>query len=74
MEIVKNIDKAGRIVIPSEWRKGWGNKVLLVRISEDEVLIRAIKKKMKLTDLIDSIEVEVDDFTDTHKLREAIHG
>lgn len=69
------IDKAGRIVIPAEWRRNWGKKVLMVRMSDDEVLIKPLRKSGKLTDLVDSIEIEeVSDFGDTHKLREVLYG
>lgn len=71
----KPIDEMGRIVIPAEWRKRWGKRVMVVRLGEDEVLIRALKKRGKLTDLVDTIEVEkVEDFTDSHKVRKALHG
>ena len=75
LEKVKEIDRLGRIVIPAEWRRYWGKRVILVRIGEDEVIVRPLRKKGKLTDLIDSIEVEgVKDFTDTHNVREALHA
>jgi len=74
-EVVRILDDGGRVVLPAEWRKKWGKRVLLVRISDEELLVRPLKKRVKLTDLVDSIEVEdVDDFRDTHKLREAVHG
>lgn len=71
----KKIDRQGRIVIPAEWRRRWGKTVILVRIDEDEVIISPLRKRGKLTDLIDSIELgNIKDFTDTHKAREALHG
>lgn len=73
--ITKTIDDMGRVVIPAEWRKKWGKKVIIVQLSEDEVLIRPLRKRGKLTDLVDAIEVEkVEDFTDSHALRKALHG
>ncbi len=75
MQKIKKIDRLGRIVIPAEWRRQWGKRVILVRIDEDEVIIRPLKKRGKLTDLIDSIELQnIKGFTDTHKVREALHG
>ncbi|MBO3769804.1 MAG: AbrB/MazE/SpoVT family DNA-binding domain-containing protein [Thermoproteota archaeon] len=69
------IDKAGRIVIPAEWRKNWGRKALMVKLSDDEVLIKPLRKRGKLTDLADSIEIEkVSDFTDPHELRKIMYG
>lgn len=73
--VSKPMDDMGRVVIPAEWRRGWGKKVLVVRLSEDEVLVRPLRKRGRLTDLVDSIEVEnVKDFTDSHQLRGAVHG
>ena len=73
--ISKPMDDMGRIVIPAEWRKGWGRKVIVVRLSGDEVLIRPLRKLGKLTDLVDAIAVEdVEDFSDTEQLRRALYG
>ena len=72
--ILRNIDKMGRITIPSDWRKDWGDRVLMVKISDREILIRALKKRLKLTDLFDTIEVEVEDFSDVHKVRGTLYG
>lgn len=75
VEKTVEIDKVGRIVIPAEWRKNWGRKALMVRLSEDEVLIKPLRKRGKLTDLVDSIEIEeVRDFGDTHELRMVLYG
>ncbi len=72
--VVRILDDGGRVVIPAEWRKKWGRKVLVIRLSEEEILVRPLRKQLKLTDLVDSIEVDgVDDFTDTHKLRRALN-
>lgn len=47
----------------------------MVRLNEDEVLIKLLRKRGKLTDLINSIEIEeVRDFGDTHELRMVLHG
>jgi len=52
-----------------------GKKVLIVRLDDRQVLIRSLRKRSKLTDLIDSIEIEdVEDFGDTHELRGAMYG
>ncbi|KPV62747.1 MAG: hypothetical protein AOA65_1642 [Candidatus Bathyarchaeota archaeon BA1] len=73
--VLKPVDRMGRIVIPAEWRKNWGKRVILVRLSDDEVILRALRKRGKLTDLADAIEVhDVEDFSDTHKLRKAVYG
>ncbi len=75
VEKTVKIDKAGRVVIPAEWRKDWGKKALMVRLSDDEVLIKSLRKRGKLTDLVDSMEIEgVSDFGDTHELRMVLYG
>ena len=74
MSEVKTIDRLGRIVIPARWRRKWGKRVVLYRVNEDEILVRTLRKRGKLTDLIDSITVDAEDFTDTHKLREKLYG
>lgn len=49
--------------------------MVTVRLSEYEVLVKSLKKRGRLTDLVDAIEVRnVEDFTDTHKLRKAVYG
>lgn len=73
--VLRSVDSTGRIVVPAEWRKNWGKRVIMVKLSEDEVIIKTLKKKGKLTDLADTIEVpEVEDFTDTHELRRTVYG
>ena len=71
MEIVK-MDKQGRIVIPSKIRKKFKSRVFVIEASENEIKLRPLEA-IKLTDLVDSIEVDVDDFRDTHKLRKAFY-
>jgi len=68
--VIKEIDSLGRIYIPSEWRKNW-RKVLLIRMPDGSIVIKPIRKKLRLTDLIDSIVVDLnpEEFADTHKLR-----
>ena len=49
--------------------------MVLYKVREDEILLKALRKKGKLTDLIDSVVIaSVEDFTDTHELREAAIG
>jgi len=74
IEKIAQIDKFGRIVIPAEWRKNLGKRVVLIKLSDDEILIRAIKKRGKLTDFVDSIEIDVENFENTHALRNKIYG
>jgi len=73
--VLKSIDQMGRVVIPAEWRRNWGKRVIIVRLSEDQVVVRPLRKRGKLTDLVNTIEVgNVEDFTDTHRLRGAVYG
>jgi len=75
MERVGRVDEAGRVVIPAEWRRNWGRKVLIVKLDDRQVLIRSLRKRGRLTDLIDSIEIQdVKNFGDTHELRGAVYG
>jgi AbrB family looped-hinge helix DNA binding protein len=74
IEKITQIDKFGRIVIPAEWRINLGKRIILIKLSDDEILIRAIKKRGKLTDFVDSIEIDVENFEDTHSLRNKIYG
>jgi bifunctional DNA-binding transcriptional regulator/antitoxin component of YhaV-PrlF toxin-antitoxin module len=73
LEKITQIDKFGRIVIPAEWRKNLGKRIL-IKLSNDEIRIRAIKKRGKLTDFVDSIEIDVENFEDTYSLRNKIYG
>jgi len=73
--VSKPIDSMGRIVVPAEWRKNWGRKVVMVRLSDDLIIVKTLRKKGNLTNLIDAIEIpEVKDFADTHELRRTLHG
>jgi len=73
--VLKSIEQMGRVVIPAEWRRNWGKRVIIVRLSEDQVVVRPLRKRGKLTDLVDAIKVgNVEDFTDTHRLRETVYG
>jgi len=71
MEMVVRIDKQGRIVIPADIRRRLRSDIFLIKVVGDEIHLKPIKAT-RLTSFIDKIEVDVDDFTDTHKLREAL--
>lgn len=53
---VKRIDSQGRIVLPKEWRKRWGNEVILIEF-EDRIEILP-RRRPKLSEFFDIIEVE----------------
>jgi len=66
------MDKQGRILIPAAVRKRVEARLFVLEEGEGgELLLKPIKE-VRLTDLFDSIEVEVEDFTDTHELRGAL--
>ena len=46
----------------------------MVKISDKEILIRPLRKRLKLSDLFDTIEIEVEDFSDVHKVRGTLYG
>lgn len=72
MEVVR-MDRQGRIVIPSRIRKRIGSRLFMLSVVGEEIRLRPIKP-IKPSQLFDSIEVDVEDFSDTHELRRALHG
>jgi len=70
MGIVK-MDKQGRILIPASVRKKLGTNLFSLEVFENELRLKPIKA-LRLSDLFDSIEVDVEDFSDTHELRRAL--
>ena len=62
------MDKQGRILIPAVVRRIGARLFVLEEGEGGEPRLKPIKE-IRLTDLFDSIEVDVKDFTDTHKLR-----
>ena len=71
MEMVVKMDKQGRIIIPIGIRRRLRSNIFLIKVVGDEIHLKPIEVT-RLTSFIDKIEVDVDDFTDTHKLREAL--
>jgi len=71
MSMVIRMDRQGRIVIPVNIRKNIKSNIFLLEVVNDEIHLKPIKTT-RLTSLVDKIEVDVDDFTDTHKLRKAL--
>ncbi|MCD6559903.1 AbrB/MazE/SpoVT family DNA-binding domain-containing protein [Palaeococcus sp. (in: euryarchaeotes)] len=65
---VKRIDGQGRIVLPREWRKKWGNEVILVEF-EDRIEILP-RKKPKFSEFFDIIEVEKEGDIEKELLKE----
>lgn len=64
------MDKQGRILIPAAVRKRIGARLFVLE-EGGELRLKPIRE-IRLTELFDSIEVDVEDFTDTHELRRAL--
>jgi len=71
MNMVIRMDKQGRIIIPSSIRKNMKSDIFIIEVIDNEIRLKPIEVT-RLTSFIDKIEVDIDDFTDTHKLREAL--
>ncbi len=71
MGMVIRMDKQGRIIIPANIRKNVKSDIFLIEVIDNEIRLKPIETT-RLTSFIDKIEVDIDDFTDTHKLREAL--
>ena len=70
LTIVK-MDRQGRILIPAKVRAKLHSTIFALEVIDDELRLRPLRRA-KLSDFFDSIEIDVDDFTDTHKLRKAV--
>lgn len=66
------MDKQGRILIPAAVRRRIGARLFVLEEGEGGELRLKPIREIRLTDLFDSIEVDVEDFTDTHELRRAL--
>ncbi|RLI75808.1 AbrB/MazE/SpoVT family DNA-binding domain-containing protein [Archaeoglobales archaeon] len=74
LEIIREVDKQGRLVLPKEWREKIikGNKVLL-RLKEDSIEIIPVKRP-DLTKYFDSIEMDIrTDLSDWKSLKRELH-
>jgi AbrB family looped-hinge helix DNA binding protein len=72
MGAVVKMDKQGRILIPAAVRRRIGARLFVLEEGEGGELRLKPIREIRLTDLFDSIEVDVEDFTDTHELRRAL--
>ncbi len=67
MTIVK-MDRYGRILIPASIRRKIGSDLFIIEVVNNEIRLKPIKPT-RLISYFDSIVVDIEDFTDTHKLR-----
>jgi AbrB family looped-hinge helix DNA binding protein len=72
MGTVVKMDKQGRILIPAAVRRRIGARLFVLEEGEGGELRLKPIREIRLTELFDSIEVDVEDFTDTHELRRAL--
>jgi len=59
MEVVKLVDKQGRLVLPKEWREKYARRGLVVLRVEGERIIIEPLRLPDLTEFFDSVEVDL---------------
>ncbi|MCD6458058.1 MAG: AbrB/MazE/SpoVT family DNA-binding domain-containing protein [Thermoproteales archaeon] len=70
MEIIKIVDKQGRVVLPKKWRQKYAKKGrVILRIEGERIIIEPFKLP-NLTEFFDSVEVEIkSDLSDWKSVR-----
>jgi bifunctional DNA-binding transcriptional regulator/antitoxin component of YhaV-PrlF toxin-antitoxin module len=71
VEIVK-MDKQGRILISANIRSKFKTNLFSLEVVEDELRLKPVKV-LRLSELFDSIEIDVKGFSNTHELRRALY-
>lgn len=75
--LFRKIDKFGRIVLPSKWRKKFADKhnLVMIRIEQNKLVIEPVIAS-DLEEFIDAFKVDVDSnaFEDYNKLKRALLG
>jgi bifunctional DNA-binding transcriptional regulator/antitoxin component of YhaV-PrlF toxin-antitoxin module len=67
---IKKVDSQGRVVLPISWRRRMkGDEVVVI---EGEVKVEIFPRDADLSKYVDSVEVEVMNFEDYHKLRKEL--
>ncbi len=70
MEIVKDLDKQGRLVLPKNWREKYVKKGKVVLKIENDTIIIKPYKLVDITEFFDKIEVDVkSDLSDWKSVR-----
>ena len=59
MEIIKELDKHGRLVLPKNWREKYAKKGKVVLKVENDTIIIKPYELVDLTEFFDKIEVDV---------------
>ncbi len=73
MAVIVKMDKHGRILLPASIRRSVDSEVFVAEVEDGVIKLKPVKT-VSLEEFFDSIEVDVEDFTDTHELRRAVHG
>lgn len=70
MEIIKELDKQGRLVLPKNWREKYAKKGKVVLKVENDTIIIKPYESVDLTEFFDKIEVDVkSDLSDWKSVR-----
>ncbi len=64
---IKKIDSHGRLSLPVEWRRALKRREVVVIELDDRVEV--LSRDADLAKYVDSVEVDVKNFEDYHKLR-----
>ena len=70
VEIIKDLDKQGRLVLPKEWREKYAKKgKVILKVENDTIIIKPYKLA-DLTEFFDKIEVDIkSDLSDWKSVR-----
>jgi len=70
VEIIKELDKQGRLVIPKNWREKYAKKGKVILKVEDDTIIVKPYELADITEFFDKIEVDVkSDLSDWKSVR-----
>jgi bifunctional DNA-binding transcriptional regulator/antitoxin component of YhaV-PrlF toxin-antitoxin module len=66
---LKKMDAHGRIVLPVSWRRRANDEMVVVERDEK---VEIFPRDVDLSNYVDAVEVDVDQFDDYHELRKAL--
>jgi bifunctional DNA-binding transcriptional regulator/antitoxin component of YhaV-PrlF toxin-antitoxin module len=58
MEIIKKVDKQGRLVLPKDWIGKYVEQKVVLKVEKDRITIEPYRL-VKLTEFFDSIEADI---------------